>query len=246
MDDPIAYRRHEIEWTPEKVGRFWDHWSGRDPDTYFGQVVGDSLLSLVWRMVGQIPEPILDFGCGPGYLLSKLLRHRKRCAGVDFSAESIQSLREKHGHDECLLSVEKISTIPTQLAADSFATVLFIETIEHLLPHDVHATLKELFRVTAPGGYLVVTTPNDEDLERLKVTCPDCGCRFHRMQHTTQWTKETLNSFMVEVGFQQRFCDATRLAKRGMRGKVGQLARTYLLRQMPPHLVYIGQKVCRE
>ncbi len=243
MDDLVAYRIHDIEWTPEKIGRFWDHWSDSDPDTYFGQVVGDSLLSLVRRVVGEIPEPILDFGCGPGYLLAKLLDRRKRCVGVDFSAESIEHLRAKHGQDACLLSVEKISTIPTHLAADSFAMVMFIETIEHLLPHNLQVTLDELFRVIAPGGYLVATTPNDEDLERLKVTCPDCGCRFHRMQHTTRWTEATLTAIMAEAGFQLRFCAATRLAKRGLKGRIAQLARTHLLRQKPPHLVYIGQKV---
>ncbi len=236
------YSVHEVEWTHEKIGRFWNQYSETATERYFGEMVGRSLLALVDRVVGRLAEPILDFGCGSGHLLGMLMRRGQRCAGVDFSDDSVAVVRDKYAGNPLLLTADAINGCPTQLEPDSFGTVFCVETIEHLLPDDLSSTLRELYRLTATGGCVVVTTPNTEDLDRAKVTCPDCGCRFHRVQHVSCWTDASLSATMSDAGFQKLHCQATLLAKRGLRGKIAKLARLYLLRQKCPHLVYIGRK----
>ncbi len=172
MPGSDEYRVHDVQWTHEKIGRFWNQYSVADTERYFGQVVGDSLLTLVQRLLGTLSDPILDFGCGSGHLLGKLMRRGKRCVGLDFSDESVSVVREKFVDNPLLLAAEKISGCPTQLQPNSFATVFLVETIEHLLAKDLQPTLRELFRLTANGGCVVVTAPNAEDLKRANGNVP--------------------------------------------------------------------------
>ncbi len=53
----------------------------------------------------------------------------------------------------------------------------------------------------APGGWLVCTTPNDENLEAAMVFCPASGKIFHPMQHVRSWTAGSLAARMAAEGF---------------------------------------------
>jgi len=56
--------------------------------------------------------------------------------------------------------------------------VLLIEVVEHLKSDILDATLREIHRIMRPGGVLLITTPNNEDLSRSMKFCPDCGAIF--------------------------------------------------------------------
>jgi hypothetical protein len=63
--------------------------------------------------------------------------------------------------------------------------------------------------VLRPGGYLVITTPNEEALEAQHVMCPSCGCEFHPVQHLRSWSSAALSLALVQAGFRTVRCQAT-------------------------------------
>jgi SAM-dependent methyltransferase len=94
---------------------------------------------------------ILDAGCGSGRMLDELADYG-RVAGIDQSAEGVTMARSRGHHD---VSVGSVEALPYPDA--SFDLVTSLDVIEHT-PKDAH-TLREYWRVTRPGGHLLVTVP---------------------------------------------------------------------------------------
>jgi 2-polyprenyl-3-methyl-5-hydroxy-6-metoxy-1,4-benzoquinol methylase len=184
---------------------------------------------------------VLDYGCGPGHLLAHLVRYTNSCEGADFDDVALTAAKQRLESAPAFRGVTLISDLPSPLPADSFDTVFFIETIEHLIGDDLPRTLVELHRLIKPGGCLVVTTPNNENLDANKRCCPECGCVFHIVQHVSSWTADRLAAVMTENGFETVACEpitfrgihqlqAVRAVADRMRGK------------RPKSLLYVGRK----
>ncbi len=244
MTTERRFDRHEIEWTRERASRIWDFiGSNRSYESlYFSRRHGESLIRFLGRRRLPSPGRTLDFGCGPGFFLEMLLRRGIGCEGVDFSEASVRLARERIAPYPSAGGVALASGFPLPLESGAFDTVFFIETIEHLLPDDLEATVAELHRVTRTGRHLVVTTPNEEDLEGDKVLCPECGCVFHRMQHVRAWSAASLSRCLSERGFATVSCEAVTLTERSLRSRV-VTAWNALSGSRKPHLVYIGRKI---
>jgi hypothetical protein len=55
--------------------------------------------------------------------------------------------------------------------------------------------------VLKPNGKLIITTPNNEDLDFSTNFCPDCGCIYHKYQHIRTWSSDSLNNKLNEYSF---------------------------------------------
>ena len=201
---------HDVKWTPELVRKFWSFYS-LEQEEYFSFQVGDRLLDLVGRVIDWKDLRVLDFGCGPGFLLEKLLGRGAHVAGVDFSPPSVDVASARCKGNSLFLGASVVDSVPTKIPAESYDCVLFIETIEHLLEDEREATLRELHRLLRPGGWLLVTTPNRENLTLSMQVCSGCGCRFHRWQHQTSWNADSLSSLLRTIGFKERMVQTARL-----------------------------------
>ncbi len=97
------------------------------------------------------PRQVLDVGCGTGTLQRRLEGLYDRYAGADVVRfESFPAKAEWVPVD-----VES-GRVPLP---DGFADVtLAVETIEHV--ENPRAFMRELVRLTSPGGWVIVTTPN--------------------------------------------------------------------------------------
>jgi SAM-dependent methyltransferase len=93
---------------------------------------------------------ILDAGCGSGRMLDEL-RLRGHVCGIDANADAVTATRAR-GHVARRCAIEHMP-----FADGSFDLVTCLDVIEHT-PDD-RRTLRELRRVTRPGGILVVTVP---------------------------------------------------------------------------------------
>lgn len=193
---------HDVKWTHETVRRFWDYYGTNvaAEDSYFSKKFAPSIIGVVKR-AGGLADPVIDVGSGPGFLVDELLRRGWRCKSIDSSSRSIERQRARLGSAPGFLGalVGDLADLPV---ADAEAgTVFLIEALEHVPAASQSDVLGELARVVRPGGHLVVTVPNEEDLDAKKLACPECGCVFHRMQHLQSFDAATLGALLEANGF---------------------------------------------
>lgn len=97
---------------------------------------------------------VLDAGCGTGSHLgwAKQRLRATRVVGVDVSRHALRFCRKR---GECPIMQASVSALPFQ--ADAFDVVICSDVLQHL-PTDGSdgVALKEMFRVTRPGGVLFV------------------------------------------------------------------------------------------
>jgi SAM-dependent methyltransferase len=112
-------------------------------------------LRIVMQEVARLALPrnasIIDVGCGSGRMLDELARFGD-VAGVDVSASAVAAAQAR-GH----LRVSRARAEELPFPDDSFHLVTCLDVLEHT-PDD-ERTLRELLRVTRPGGHLLVTVP---------------------------------------------------------------------------------------
>lgn len=240
------FRPHEVNWTAEKVSRFWDYYAHNKAyeNNFFSWIVGDAIVELALKY-SSLKGNILDYGCGHGFLIDKLLKKGISCEGLEFSADSANKINEQFGHEKAFKGVVLAQNLPTPLEGEKYNFVFLIETLEHLLPEYLEETLKEIHRITKKGGLILITVPNDEVLDAGKFLCPECGCIFHGVQHVNSWQKNSLSALMKKVGFDEVICKATRFKETGRFAAIQHIVMLLahsLMKKKKPHLVYIGRK----
>lgn len=238
---------HSVEWTSERIQRFWDFYWGNTAahGNNFSRHFGRAIVGLAQHH-GRLASPVVDFGCGAGELVEELLRWGFLCKAIDVSAEAVDHVRKRFAERPGFLGafLGRLERLPLQ---DGEAGAIFlIEVLEHLTPETAAAACAEFHRVLQPGGHLVVTVPNEEDLQANAVACPDCGCVFHRMQHVQRFSRESLSEWLRGAGFEPEFVAGLHLKYfaggwmiRPM-GVVKQLVRR-LRHRSNPHLVAIAR-----
>ncbi len=238
--DGNVFVPHDVVWDERKIARYWDHLSNvpQALDNCWSKQVGKALVRYVLRR-RPLKGRVLDYGCGPGFLINELLETASEATiyGVEHSPVSMELVNRQFAQRERFRGVASAATVPTPFQEGYFDTVFFVETIEHVEPAQRLAALRELRRLLKPNGLVVVTTPNEEDIEASKAICPDCGARFHVVQHVSSWSANTLRSTMEEVGFRTVSCGPTRLRPR--RSVLG-LLKDRLNPGRLPHLIYLG------
>jgi small RNA 2'-O-methyltransferase len=133
---------------------------------------------------------VLDLGCGPGFLLARLLREPRplRLTGVDHSAEALtladERLRREHPDARGRVTLVHASfTEPHPRFAGHDAAVL-LEAIEHIDPDRLSAVERAVLGHARPRTVLL-TTPNAEYNELLG---RPPGRRRHP-DHRFEWTR---------------------------------------------------------
>lgn len=127
---------------------------------------------------------VLDVGCGAGLLCEPLARLGAAVTGVDAAAENIAAARA-HAAMSGLAIDYRHGGIET-LAGERFDLVTSLEVIEHVATPA--AFVAGLAAALAPGGLLVLSTPNRTALSRLAlITIGEGTGRIPRGTH--DWEK---------------------------------------------------------
>ena len=113
-----------------------------------------------WQIDEQGFRPLegkaaLDVGCGAGLLAEPLARLGAKVTAIDAAAPLIDAARD-HAEGQGLDIDYRHSTV--ELLGGQFDLVTSMEVIEHVA--DPQAFLKSLVARLAPGGLLVLSTPN--------------------------------------------------------------------------------------
>jgi SAM-dependent methyltransferase len=145
-------------------------------------------LRIVRQEVERLDLPqraqILDAGCGSGRVLDELARFGD-VMGVDLSPSAVAAAWSR-GHNVAMARVEDLP-----FADSTFDLVTCLDVIEHT-PDDVRA-LRELVRVTRPGGYLLLTAPAYQSL---------WSAHDVRNEHYRRYRRKGLREVAATAGWQ--------------------------------------------
>ena len=244
---------HSIQWTPEKVERLWEFYSTSPyfNNTYFGMHSGGSVVEFVQKTISLGSKKVLDYGCGRGHMLRHLLKIGVACQGLEFSPSLAREAANQIGEHPKFLGVECAQENPEIIDDSSFDVVFLVEVIEHLFEEQIASTFEDIYRILRPGGYVVVTTPNEENLEASMQVCPECSCMFHRWQHMRSFSAGGLSTLVGEAGFSPAVCRALKFKSSGSRAASlvewiqGAFRSVRRLPPYSPHLIYMGRKDLR-
>jgi SAM-dependent methyltransferase len=138
---------------PEKQARYFEL-----GETYFwlasqNEIVERELAPRLDRLGRGLDRPlrIFDLGCGPGNMLTRLRAHGQ-AFGSDFSLDALTFARSKGLRH--LLSSDS-TALP--FGSGSFDCVVALDVLEHI--EDDRAALREIARVTRPGGVFLFAVP---------------------------------------------------------------------------------------
>lgn len=238
---------HDIEWTPEQVARFWDYQSHRPSAAanYFsvshGKPIAERTLP---RVAKRGSARILDFGCGTGDFLKIIsqLRPDIQLHGADFSPESIRIAQKTCASLEPLPDLQALKGLPAPWASESFDAIFSLEVVEHLSDPVLEAMLTEMRRLLKVGGHVVITTPNEENLEQQHTCCPNCGGTFHIWQHVRSWSTDSLAGTLSRHGFSLVSARSTELRPWRMRTLLWAARAVGLIKSKPPRILAIFRK----
>ncbi len=102
---------------------------------------------------------VLDAACGEGYGTALVAEVAASAVGVDIDAAVVATARGAYAQRANLrFEVASVTLLP--LADQSIDVVVSFETVEHVSAHEQTMMLAEFARVLAPGGLLVMSSPN--------------------------------------------------------------------------------------
>ncbi len=112
--------------------------------------------SVIARLVR--PGPILDIGCGRGFMLSFLRELGFEPHGVELSEAAAW-----HARNRLNLDVHVGDVLDAPYRPEQFQAIVLWHSLEHMrFPERVLAHAKELLK---PGGLLIVAVPNSDSLQ---------------------------------------------------------------------------------
>jgi 2-polyprenyl-3-methyl-5-hydroxy-6-metoxy-1,4-benzoquinol methylase len=239
-----------LVWTPAMVRNFWDYQS-RFPQVYFSFQHGPQIVELLGRHVAP-GATVVDYGCGAGDLIAALLPAGYRVLAVDVSPDSVAAVERRFHGVEGFLGAAVLSQGGSGQPAADAAVVL--EVVEHLYDDQLDALVTTLRTLVKPGGVVLFSTPNEEDLERAMILCPVTNTLFHRRQHVRAWSAASLSDALARRGFavlEARALDLkTLIGRSGWRIRCRHLVRALKRRlrcaldakRKPPHLIAVARQ----
>lgn len=200
---------------PEEVDRcYYERWKEQPTSIYSSPAktrritliahclerVGPSVLTL------SLPE-VVDYGCGSGWLLPFLRAYGFASIwAYDVTPKAMSWIQAKY---PWVKTVVGDGTFPSPLPTETFNLVFSLEVVEHIPRMLKKEYFRDIYRITAPEGIVILTTPNG--LWRKLAVSPDAE------QPIEDWiTPRELRQYCLDLGF--------RLIEFGTRG-IGQYYR---------------------
>jgi SAM-dependent methyltransferase len=169
-----------------------------DPLAYLG--AQEDVYWAVWRYFCEREAaaigPVLEIGCGLGYLTYAMRQRGLDATGIDLSPEAIARARARYGP---FYEAADAVTL-AQTAAGRFGLVVMTEVIEHL--PDFYTVMRAIAALLRNGGEAVITTPNRSAYAAGLVWETDPP-----PVHLWWFTEDAMREMARRLGMRMRFAD---------------------------------------
>lgn len=143
---------------PDKQGRAWD----LDAFLATGRTEVDRWMVQARDVGLRYPRfgRVMDFGCGVGRLSQALSRYTRIVVGVDVSETMIGIARRINRKPRRISFVQNMRGDLSLFPDGHFDGVLAHVVLQHMPPSLAKAYIREFFRVTRPGGFILFQLPS--------------------------------------------------------------------------------------
>lgn len=151
--------------------------------------------------LGDIPDDsaVLEVGCGDGSFTRNLAVLSSHVTAIDISASQIE--RNARAQPEIKFIQHDVAQ-PFPFANEAFDVIWCSEVLEHLF--DPGVALREMQRVLAPGGRLLVTVPYHGVLKDVLIALFKWDEHFSPTNpHIRFFTRKTLSQLAESAGFME-------------------------------------------
>ncbi len=134
---------------------------------------------------------IIDIGSGYGIFLNSLTsRGYKNLYGIEPNREAVKIVKENFGFE-----IYDANLGDASLPKNEFDAATLIAVIEHF--NDPIKSLRDMYALLKPGGYLYVNTPNLSD-----VVLRQGINKYFKFVHTFYFTEKSLSNCLTRAGFE--------------------------------------------
>jgi ubiquinone/menaquinone biosynthesis C-methylase UbiE len=140
----------------EFAARYEDQRRTRKPDGYHA-LIDDLEIDFALRFAAD--GDLLEVGCGTGLILEQLAPHCRTARGVDLSPGMLEPARARG------LDVQVGSATDLPFDDDTFDVVCSFKVLAHVPA--IETAIREMLRVTRPGGYVLAELYNPLSLRAL-------------------------------------------------------------------------------
>lgn len=134
-----------------------NEWTGERMETFvFGQTTVEHLHRYALASEYVNSKKVLDIACGEGYGSNLLAQNAASVIGVDIDEAAVTKAASKYKRSNIQFKTGNILAIPCD--DKSIDIIVCFETIEHTEDHQ--KLIREIKRVLAPGGLLIISTPD--------------------------------------------------------------------------------------
>ncbi len=118
-------------------------------------------LPFVSNVLGELPKgEILDVGCGRGEWLQLMKENNFTARGIDMNSTMVA---ECIGQDLSVTQADALQYL-RGIPDGTLSGITAFHVVEHLSMNDLLAFIDEVARTLVPGGFLILETPNPENL----------------------------------------------------------------------------------
>ncbi|MGD9488331.1 MAG: class I SAM-dependent methyltransferase [Calditrichaceae bacterium] len=164
-------------------------WTAANLDNHLKDKIKQILLTIPHDV-----QNLIDIGCGDGTITNQL-GNKFNVIAVDRSRNALNFVTTKR----LRASSDKIGA-----ATNKFDLVFSSEVLEHLPDEVFESTISEIKRLSRK--YIYLTFPNNENVEKNYIKCPQCAFIFNRSYHMRKLNlkiiKELFSDFDVIKSFE--------------------------------------------
>ena len=139
---------------------FWSSsWKSIDPER-IEKYVRDFNMEpdeIIAYLHAQMVKTVCDAGCGCGAYALKLVKNGFMVSGFDLSEDAVKIAGELLEKASVNVELKTASVLYTGYPDDLFDCVISRDVIDHMTKHSARLAIQELYRITKPGGILIVT-----------------------------------------------------------------------------------------